>query len=80
MWATIYFAVHKQDFLIVQIEKNLLICKHFIGNTYMWHQTTVYYSRPKNVRDYVSKAKLHQATGRENNKFYTGESIDDCFP
>jgi len=36
-------------------------------------QTTVAYSRPKNVRDLITKAKLHQAPGREASKFYTGE-------
>ena len=39
-------------------------------------QTTVCYSRPKNIRDYVTKAKLHQAPGREISKFYTGELTD----
>ena len=27
-------------------------------------QTTACYSRPRKIRDYVTKAKLHQATGR----------------
>ena len=39
-------------------------------------QKTVCYSRPKNIRDYVTKAKLHQAPGREISKFYTGELTD----
>ena len=39
-------------------------------------QTVVCYSRPKNIRDYVTKAKLHQAPGREISKFYTGELTD----
>ena len=39
-------------------------------------QTTVCYSRPKNVQDHVTKAKLHQAPGRESSKYYTGE-LDD---
>ena len=39
-------------------------------------QTTVCYSRPKNVQDHVTKDKLHQAPGRESSKYYTGE-LDD---
>ena len=36
-------------------------------------QLTVAYSRSTNIRESVSKAKLHQAPGREASKFYTGE-------
>ena len=39
-------------------------------------QTTVCYSRPKDICDYVTKAKLYQAPGREINRFYTGELTD----
>jgi len=35
-------------------------------------QTTVAYSRPKNIRDLLSKAKLHQADGKEVSKYYSG--------
>ena len=36
-------------------------------------QTTVAYSRPKNVKDLLSKAKLHQAKGKEVSVYYSGE-------
>lgn len=36
-------------------------------------QTTVCYSRAKNIKDTVTKAKLHQAPGQEASKFYSGE-------
>ena len=35
-------------------------------------QTTVAYSRPKNIKDLLSKAKLHQAKGKEVSIYYTG--------
>ena len=36
-------------------------------------QFTVAYSRPPNIKDYVTKAKLHQAPGKEASKYYSGE-------
>ena len=35
-------------------------------------QTTVAYSRPKNIKDLLSKAKLHQAEGKEVSVYYSG--------
>ena len=35
-------------------------------------QTTVAYSRPKNLKDLLSKAKLHQEKGKEVSTYYTG--------
>ena len=35
-------------------------------------QTTVAYSRPKNIKDLFSKAKLHQAKGKEISVYYSG--------
>ena len=35
-------------------------------------QITVAYSRPKNVKDLVSKAELHQAKGKEISIYYGG--------
>merc|ERR1711966_82896 len=35
-------------------------------------QITVAYSRPKNIRDLLSKAKLHQAKGKEVSIYYGG--------
>ena len=34
---------------------------------------TVAYSRPKNIKDLVTKAKLHMAPGKEASKYYMGE-------
>ena len=34
---------------------------------------TIAYSRPKNIKDLVTKAKLHMAPGKEASKYYTGE-------
>ena len=34
---------------------------------------TVAYSRPKNIKDLVTKAKLHMAPGKEASKYYLGE-------
>ena len=36
-------------------------------------QFTVAYSRPPNIKDSVTKAKLHQAPGKEASKYYSGE-------
>ena len=34
---------------------------------------TIAYSRPKNIKDLVTKAKLHMAPGKEASKYYLGE-------
>ena len=36
-------------------------------------KTTIAYSRPENIQELVTKAKLHQAPGRPASKYYTGE-------
>ena len=36
-------------------------------------QVTVTYSRPNNLKDLPTKAKLHQAPDREASKYYYGE-------
>jgi len=38
-------------------------------------QLTIAYSRPKNIKDTITKAKLHQATSHEASKYYSGEQI-----
>ena len=35
--------------------------------------TIVAYSRPPNLKDMITKAKLHQAPGKEASKYYSGE-------
>ena len=39
-------------------------------------QTTVAYSRPTNVKDLLSKAKLHQAKGKDVSVYYSGGAPD----
>ena len=34
---------------------------------------TIAYSHPKNIKDLVTKAKLHMAPGKETSKYYAGE-------
>jgi hypothetical protein len=34
---------------------------------------TIAYSRPPNIKDSITKAKLHQAPGKEASKYYSGE-------
>ena len=36
-------------------------------------QMTTAFSRPKNIKDSLTKAKLHQAPGHEASKYYMGE-------
>ena len=52
-----------------------LHCEHEFANTLGIKQTTICYSRPKNIKDLLTKAKLHQAPGREASKFYSGELL-----
>ena len=49
------------------------ICKELFEDVLDIKQTTIAYSRPKNLKDVLTKAKLHQAPGREASKFYSGE-------
>ena len=39
-------------------------------------QVTIAYSRPLNLLESLTKAKLHQAPGREASTYYRGESSD----
>ncbi|KAL7518397.1 hypothetical protein ACHAWF_000189 [Thalassiosira exigua] len=50
-----------------------LHCRDLFEDLLNVKKTTVAYSRPKNIRDMVTKAKLHQAPGGEAIKFYLGE-------
>ena len=36
-------------------------------------QLTIVFSRPKKIKDYVTKAKLHMAPGKEASKYYLGD-------
>ena len=48
-------------------------CKELFEDALGIKQTTIAYSRPKNLKDVLTKAKLYQAPGREASKFYSGE-------
>jgi len=52
-----------------------LHCKYEFSNALGIKQTTICYSRPKTIKDLLTKAKLHQALGREASKFYSGELL-----
>ena len=46
------------------------VIKHDLDIT----KLTIPYSKPQNLKDAITKAKLvHQASGREASKFYSGE-------
>ena len=50
-------------------------CKDIFETTLGIKQLTIAYSRSNNIQESVTKAKLHQAPGRESNKYYyLGES------
>ena len=48
-------------------------CKDVFESVLDIHQFTSAYSRPRNIRDLLTKAKLHQAPGKPISKYYTGE-------
>ncbi|KAL7537099.1 hypothetical protein ACHAWF_010405 [Thalassiosira exigua] len=39
-------------------------------------QATVAYSRPKNIQESLTRAKLHQAPGKPASKYYSGELVN----
>ena len=70
----LHFEYHKND-----IPKNKVraiyetTCKDLLSSRLGIKQLTIAYSRPKNIKDTITKAKLHQAPGREASKYYSGE-------
>ena len=48
-------------------------CKSTFEEVLDIQQTTIAYSRPPNLKDTLTKAKLHQAPGKEASKYYSGE-------
>jgi tyrosyl-tRNA synthetase len=48
-------------------------CKSTFEEVLDIKQTTIAYSRPPNLKDTLTKAKLHQAPGKEASKYYSGE-------
>ena len=48
-------------------------CKTLFEERLGINQLTIAYSRPPNIRELLTKAKLYQAPGREASKFYSGE-------
>ena len=51
------------------VDRTLGVLLKEIGIT----QVTLAYSRAKNIKDLVTKAKLHQPPGKEASKYYWGE-------
>ena len=51
-------------------------CKELFDDALGIKQITIAYSRPKNLKDVLTKAKLYQVPGREASKFYSGELSD----
>ena len=70
----LHFEYHKND-----IPKNKVraiyesTCNEILSSKLGIKQLTIAYSRPKNIKDTITKAKLHQAKGREASKYYSGE-------
>lgn len=50
-----------------------MTCKEVFETELNITQATIAYSRPKNIKDLVTKAKLHQAPGKPVSKYYSGE-------
>ncbi len=51
-------------------------CKETFEQVLGIKQFTVAYSRSRNIRDLVTRAKIHQAPGKPVSKYYTGELSD----
>ncbi|KAL7533528.1 hypothetical protein ACHAWF_004529 [Thalassiosira exigua] len=47
--------------------------KDTLANTLGIKQTTIAFSRPENIRELLTRAKLHQAPGQPASKYYSGE-------
>ena len=70
----LHFVYHRCDIPKQQVRSIYNnTCGEVFENLLDIKQLTVAYSRSTNIRESVSKAKLHQAPGREASKFYTGE-------
>ena len=52
-------------------------CKSTFESSLGIKQTTIAYSRAPNLKDTLTKAKLHQAPGKEASKYYLGE-LTNC--
>lgn len=48
-------------------------CEEILRKSIDIEQMTIAYSRPPNIKDLLTKAKLHQAPGQEASKYYSGE-------
>jgi len=70
----LHFEYHKNDIPKSRVraiyDKN---CKELLSTRLGIKQLTIAYSRPKNIKDTITKAKLHQAPGHEASKYYSGE-------
>ncbi|KAL7554563.1 hypothetical protein ACHAWF_018021, partial [Thalassiosira exigua] len=50
-----------------------LHCKDLFANKLGIEQTTVAFSKHRNLQAALTKAKLHQPAGKEASKYYSGE-------
>ena len=70
----LHFEYHRCDIPKAQVRAIYdSTCKELFERRLDIQQLTVCYSRSKNIREAITKAKLHQAPGREASKFYLGE-------
>ena len=70
----LHFEYHKNDIpksRVRAIYENK--CQTLLSDRLGIQQLTIAYSRPKNIKDTITKAKLHQAPGFEASKYYLGE-------
>ena len=70
----LHFEYHKNDIpksRVRAIYENK--CQTLLSDRLGIQQLTIAYSRPKNIKDTITKAKLHQAPGFEASKYYSGE-------
>jgi hypothetical protein len=70
----LHFEYHRCDIPKAQVRAIFdSTCKELLERRLDIKQLTICYSRPTNIREAITKAKLHQAPGREASKFYEGE-------
>ena len=69
----LHFEYHKNDIPKSRVraiyDKH---CKELLSTRLGIKQLTIAYSRPENIKDTITKAKLHQAPGHEASKYYSG--------
>ena len=70
----LHFEYHKHDIPKLLIRRLYdLYCQPTFSSVLGIRQLTIAYSRPKNVKELVSKARLYQRQNHEASKYYEGE-------